>query len=137
MGGAIYLIVLGIQSIRVWGRADDGAPAGAAAEAGRTGARRLRSFLEGLLTNVLNPKVGLFYLAFLPQFVRPDDPIFARSLLLGGLHVGIGGVWLSLLSFSVVRIRPLVESRLCRARLEGASGAVLIALGVRLAAERR
>ena len=53
------------------------------------------------------------------------------------LHVGIGVVWLSLLSLSLVRIRPLVESRLWRARLEGASGAVLIALGVRLAAERR
>ena len=99
--------------------------------------RRARSFLEGLLTNVLNPKVGLFYLAFLPQFIGPGDPVFARSLLLGGLHVGIGVVWLSLLSFSLVRIRPLVESRLWRARLEGASGAVLIALGVRLAAELR
>jgi threonine/homoserine/homoserine lactone efflux protein len=97
----------------------------------------LRSFLEGLLTNVLNPKVGLFYLAFLPQFIRPGEPVFARSLLLGGLHVGIGVVWLALLSFSLVRIRPLVESRLWRARLEGASGAVLVALGVRLAAERR
>ncbi|HWN45577.1 MAG TPA: LysE family translocator, partial [Thermoanaerobaculia bacterium] len=73
----------------------------------------------------------------LPQFIRPDEPVFARSLLLGALHVGIGIVWLSLLSVSLVRIRPLVESRLWRARLEGASGAVLIALGVRLAAERR
>jgi threonine/homoserine/homoserine lactone efflux protein len=136
-GGAAYLIILGIQSIRGWWRADNVAPAAAAADRDRTGARRLRSFLEGLLTNVLNPKVGLFYLAFLPQFIRPGDPVFAWSLLLGALHVGIGVVWLSLLSFSLVRIRPLVESRLWRARLEGASGAVLIALGVRLAAERR
>ncbi len=136
-GGAAYLIILGIQSIRGWWRADDVAPAAAETDRERTGARRLRSFLEGLLTNVLNPKVGLFYLAFLPQFIGPGDPVFARSLLLGGLHVGIGVVWLSLLSFSLVRIRPLVESRLWRARLEGASGAVLIALGVRLAAERR
>jgi threonine/homoserine/homoserine lactone efflux protein len=134
-GGAAYLIILGIQSIRGWWRADAVAPA--AAERERAGSRRLRSFLEGLLTNVLNPKVGLFYLAFLPQFIGPGDPVFARSLLLGGLHVGIGVVWLSLLSLSLVRIRPLVESRLWRARLEGASGAVLIALGVRLAAERR
>jgi threonine/homoserine/homoserine lactone efflux protein len=135
-GGAAYLIVLGIQSIRGWWRADDVAPAPATADR-ETGSRRLRSFLEGLLTNLLNPKVGLFYLAFLPQFIRPGDAVFARSLLLGGLHVGIGVVWLSLLSLSLVRIRPLVESRLWRARLEGASGAVLIALGVRLAAERR
>lgn len=134
-GGAAYLIILGVQSIRGWWRANDPAPPAAVEE--RMGTRRLRSFLEGLLTNVLNPKVGLFYLAFLPQFIRPGDPVFARSLLLGGLHVGIGVLWLSLLSLSLVRIRPLVESRLWRARLEGASGAVLIALGVRLAAERR
>ena len=135
-GGAAYLIILGIQSIRGWWRADEVGPA-AAADRERAGSRRLRSFLEGLLTNVLNPKVGLFYLAFLPQFIRPGDPVLARSLLLGALHVGIGVLWLSLLSLSLVRIRPLVESRLWRARLEGASGAVLIALGIRLAAERR
>jgi len=136
-GGAAYLILLGTQSIRGWWRADAVTPAPVAAPAGRTGARRLRSFMEGLLTNALNPKVALFYLAFLPQFIRPGDPVFARSLLLGALHVGIGIAWLSLLSVSLVRIRPLVESRLWRARLEGASGAVLVALGVRLAAERR
>jgi threonine/homoserine/homoserine lactone efflux protein len=137
LGGAAYLIILGAQSIRGWWRAGGVAPAPAAADGDRMGARRLRSFVEGLLTNVLNPKVGLFYLAFLPQFIRTGDPVFPRSLLLGALHVGIGVVWLSLLSFSLVRIRPLVESRLWRARLEGASGAVLIALGVRLAVERR
>ena len=99
--------------------------------------RRLRSFVEGLLTNVLNPKVGIFYLAFLPQFIAPGDPVLERSLLLAALHIGIGVVWLSVVSFGVGRIRPLVESRLWRARLEGVSGAVLIALGVRLAAARR
>lgn len=132
-GGAAYLIILGVQSIRSWWRVDAAVPLAAAAGHERTGARRLRSFLEGLITNVLNPKVGLFYLAFLPQFIRAGDPVLARSLLLGG----VGVVWLSLLSLSLVRIRSLVESRLWRARLEGASGAVLIALGVRLAAERR
>ena len=81
---------MGIQSIRGWWRADDVPPAAVTADRARTGSRRLRSFLEGLLTNSLTPKVGLFYLAFLPRFIRP------RSLLLGGLHVGIGVVWLSL-----------------------------------------
>jgi threonine/homoserine/homoserine lactone efflux protein len=137
--GAIYLFVLGAQSLGRWLRLD--APASRTAEAGPAdrprAARRLRSLLEGLLTNVLNPKVGIFYLAFLPQFIAPGDPALARSLLLAGLHIGIGVAWLSTLAFGVGRIRPLVESRLWRARLEGASGAVLIGLGVRLAAERR
>jgi len=136
--GAAYLMVLGAQSLRRWWQPDDGAPAGSDAPlAAPRPARRLRSFLEGLLTNVLNPKVGIFYLAFLPQFIRPGDPVLERSLLLAALHIGIGVVWLSLLSLGVGRIRPLVESRLWRARLEGVSGAVLIALGVRLAAARR
>jgi threonine/homoserine/homoserine lactone efflux protein len=139
LGGAAYLVVLGVQSVRRWLRADDGPPGPEAARAagGPGPSRRLRSFLEGLMTNVLNPKVAIFDLAFLPQFIGPGDPVLARSLLLGGLHVGIGVVWLSLLSFGLGRIRPLVESRRWRARLEGASGVVLIALGVRLAAERR
>jgi threonine/homoserine/homoserine lactone efflux protein len=136
--GAAYLMVLGAQSLRRWWQPDDGAPAGSDAPlAAPRPARRLRSFLEGLLTNVLNPKVGIFYLAFLPQFIGPGDPVLERSLLLAALHIGIGVVWLSLLSLGVGRIRPLVESRLWRARLEGVSGAVLIALGVRLAAARR
>jgi threonine/homoserine/homoserine lactone efflux protein len=137
--GAAYLIVLGVQSVRRWLRADGAPPAGpdAGDPAACRPARRLRSFMEGLLTNVLNPKVGIFYLAFLPQFIGPGDPVLQRSLLLGGLHIGIGVAWLSVLSFGVGRIRPLVESRLWRARLEGVSGAVLIALGVRLAAARR
>ena len=136
--GAAYLMVLGAQSLRRWWQPDDGAPAGSDAPlAAPRPARRLRSFLEGLLTNVLNPKVGIFYLAFLPQFIAPGDPVLERSLLLAALHIGIGVVWLALLSLGVGRIRPLVESRLWRARLEGVSGAVLIALGVRLAAARR
>ena len=135
--GAAYLMVLGAQSVRRWWRVDDGAPAATDPEAALRPSRRLRSFVEGLLTNVLNPKVGIFYLAFLPQFIAPGDPVLERSLLLAALHIGIGVVWLSVLSFGVGRIRPLVESRLWRARLEGVSGAVLIALGVRLAAARR
>jgi threonine/homoserine/homoserine lactone efflux protein len=138
-GGAAYLVMLGAQSLGRWLRADAGGPGSPAAGPadGPRSARRLRSFLEGLLTNVLNPKVGIFYLAFLPQFLGPGEPVLARSLLLAGLHIGIGVAWLSTVSFGVGRIRPLVESRLWRARLDGASGAVLIGLGLRLAAERR
>ncbi len=138
LGGAAYLILLGVQSIRRWWCAQEEAPAAAAgATDGPRRPRALRSFVEGLLTNVLNPKVGIFYLAFLPQFIGPGDRVFARWLLLGAVHVGIGVLWLSVLTCSLGRIRPLVEGRRWRSRLEGVSGAVLIGLGLRLAAERR
>jgi len=137
LAGAAYLIVLGGHSIRRWLRSGERAPAGPPPAAAVGPRPRLRSFVEGLLTNVLNPKVGLFYLAFLPQFIASTDPVLARSLALGGLHIGIGVLWLALVSSAVGRIRPLVESRRWRARLEGMTGAVLIGLGVRLAVERR
>ncbi|HWP75356.1 MAG TPA: LysE family translocator, partial [Methylomirabilota bacterium] len=95
--GAAYLIVLGAQSVRRWWRVDDGALAAPDRGAALRPSRRLRSFVEGLLTNVLNPKVGIFYLAFLPQFIVPGDPVLERSLLLAALHIGIGVVWLSVL----------------------------------------
>ena len=130
---------LGAQLRGSWLRLEARAPRSAeAGPADRPRAvRRPRSLLEGLLTNVLNPKVGIFYLPFLRQFIAPGDPALTRSLLLAGLHIGIGVAWLSTVAFGVGRIRPLVESRLWRARLEGASGTVQIGLGVRLAAERR
>ena len=137
--GAAYLIALGVQSVWRWLRSDDRLSVEPAAGPGAVSppSRRLRSFAEGLLTNLLNPKVGIFYLAFLPQFIGPGDAVLARSLLLAALHIGIGVVWLCVVSFGVGRIRPLVERPLWRARLDGMSGAVLIALGVRLAAARR
>jgi threonine/homoserine/homoserine lactone efflux protein len=137
--GAAYLIALGVQSVWRWLRSDDRLSVEPAVGPGAASppSRRLRSFAEGLLTNLLNPKVGIFYLAFLPQFIGPGDAVLARSLLLAALHIGIGVVWLCVVSLGVGRIRPLVERPLWRARLDGMSGAVLIALGVRLAAARR
>jgi threonine/homoserine/homoserine lactone efflux protein len=137
--GAAYLIALGVQSVWRWLRSDDRLSVEPAVGPGAASppSRRLRSFAEGLLTNLLNPKVGIFYLAFLPQFIGPGDAVLGRSLLLAALHIGIGVVWLCVVSLGVGRIRPLVERPLWRARLDGMSGAVLIALGVRLAAARR
>ena len=129
--GAAYLVWLGVRSLLGAWRAST-APAGVAA---RGGARR--SFVEGALTNVLNPKVAIFYLAFLPQFVRPEDPVLARSVLLAAIHVGLGVVWLSVVSLGLGSLGRFVTAERLRQRLESITGVVLVALGVRLALERR
>jgi RhtB (resistance to homoserine/threonine) family protein len=131
VAGAIYLVIMGVQSLRRWW--SGGAPP---ALPGPT-ASRSRAFLEGLLTNLLNPEVAIFYLAFLPQFVGPSDPLLATSLLLAGIHMGLGVLWLALMAVLLGRVRALVEASSLRRRLEAVTGVVLIGLGVRMALERR
>ncbi|MFL5734234.1 MAG: LysE family translocator [Chloroflexia bacterium] len=98
---------------------------------------RTRSYFEGLLNNLLNPKVALFYLTFLPQFISPGDPVVAKSLLLAGIHVTMGLVWLTLYAYFVSRLSLLFSSAAVKRRLERVTGALLIALGLRLVWEKR
>ncbi len=132
LAGAAYLVWLGVQSLRRAWRGGAEPAAGIAAPA--SGAR---SFLEGLTTNALNPKVAIFYLAFLPQFVSASDPVLTKSLLLATIHVGIGLAWLSLVAWSLGALRTVFERPRVRRALEGVTAAALIVLGVRLALERR
>lgn len=141
--GACYLVWIGIQSLIAATRSGDRgadpvtsvAPNRSTREGSLLERLRLRGpFGEGLLTNVLNPKTALFYLAFLPQFVRPDDHVFVRSLLLCSVHVGISLVWFLGLSVGLGRARRFLSTRSPVHRLlEGVSGAFLTALGIRLA----
>src|SRR5439155_8993270 len=96
-----------------------------------------RSYVEGLLTNLLNPKVALFYLTFLPQFISPGDPVLQKSLLLAGIHITLGLVWLSVYAYFVSRLSALFSRADMKRRLERVTGALLIALGLRLVWERR
>ena len=126
--GALYLLWLGLQSLaRALQRTDDKA----AVEA-TTPPSRARSFREGLLTNVLNPKVAVFYLAFLPQFVGLHDPVFAKSMLLAGIHASMGLAWLAALAAMLDRARALITRPRVKRLLEGVSGGILVGLGARL-----
>ena len=134
VAGAAYLAWLGLQSLRTgFGRVPP-APQGEVAAAA---VPRLRSFREGMLTNLLNPKVIVFYLALLPQFMRPGDPVLAKSILLAGIHFTEGVIWLSLLTIFVARLRGVLGSPGVHRALEGLSGLVFIGFGVKLAAARR
>ena len=136
LAGAVYLAWLGAQSLR---RAARTAPANATPP--RVGDAResdpARSWREGFLTNVLNPKVAVFYLAFLPQFVAPGDPLLATFLLLAAIHAVLGLVWLSGLAALLAGARGWFTRAAARRALEGVSGAVLVGLGARLALARR
>jgi threonine/homoserine/homoserine lactone efflux protein len=142
--GACYLVFLGIQTIRHSLRhhrkdmavvtVQHGWPAGAPAPERN---RWKQSLLEGWLSNVLNPKVAIFYLAFLPQFITPTDPVLAKSLLLAGIHFVLGIVWLCTMVLFLGRVGTYIASSGIRQKIELATGAILIALGVRLALEQR
>ena len=131
IAGAAYLTYLGVQSFRR--SFERGLPGAGTAGPGRT--RRGHAFLIGFLNNVLNPKVALFYLTFLPQFIEPGDNVLLRSLLLAAIHVVLGIAWLTTYAYAIDRIGALVQG--ARRGLERATGVALVGLGVRLALERR
>jgi threonine/homoserine/homoserine lactone efflux protein len=94
-------------------------------------------FLQGFLTDVLNPKVAIFYLTFLPQFISPGEPVLRRSLFLAGVHIVMGLIWLTAYAWFIDRLGVVLTRPRVKAMLERATGFVLIAFGARLAWERR
>ena len=128
--GAAYLAYLGIRTIRTSMR-----PAADPAVTATRAHSPTAAFAQGWLSNVLNPKVALFYLTFLPQFISPGDNVLAKSLLLAGIHAVLGLLWLPLYAYAIDRIGVMMRG--ARRWLERLSGAALIGLGVRLALERR
>jgi len=136
--GAGYLIYLGAKSL--WSLRRGTGQALVESAAGQetvTHQPAWRSFSEGMLNNVLNPKVAIFYLAFLPQFISPGDNVLGKSILLAGIHWGEGIVWLSMVTLLLSRVRIWLTNSRVRQSIEAVTGTVLIAFGVRLALERR
>jgi threonine/homoserine/homoserine lactone efflux protein len=125
--GAAYLVWLAVQLLRS-GRTS--IEQGAAPAAGGAWFRR------GLLTNLLNPKVGVFYVSFLPQFVPPGADVAATTLLLAAIHAVLGFAWFLLL---VAATRPLGKALrrpgVIRA-LDRATGGVFLLFAARLALSR-
>lgn len=129
--GAAYLIYLGVQAIRT-----DEFDAGATdADSGGPGGEATGSFRRGVLVNVLNPKVALFFLAFLPGFAGsgPDAP--ARMVLLGATYAGLTAVYLGVVAVASGRVGRMLSSATMTTRLSWLGGGAMIALGVALAVE--
>jgi len=132
LAGAVYLCWLGLQAILASRRPH-------AAEADATAERSYprHAFLQGLLSTVLNPKPALFFLTLLPQFVDRDRPVLPQTFTLVAIHVVVGLIWLTAYAHIVERARLFLTTPRVRAWLERTTGAILIALGLRVAVERR
>ncbi|MFB7636191.1 LysE family translocator [Streptomyces sp. NPDC056149] len=136
VAGALYLVWLGVQALRSArrrhgaGSAESGAGEAPAAEgAPAVPVGPWRAFRTGLLTNILNPKVGVVYLSLLPQFIPHGAPVVGTTLLLVGVHAALGLLWLGGVTLAVHRARRVLQRPRVRRRLDQATGGVLVALG--------
>jgi threonine/homoserine/homoserine lactone efflux protein len=139
--GAAYLVWLGVQSLLAAAarggrapRAQGLTPGGGLTPPGPAGSLR-RPFRQGLLTNLFNPKIALFYTTFLPQFIRPGDPVLLLSIAMAGVHIALGIVWLSAYAWLLDRAVDAFRGSRVRRTLDAVTGTVLVALGIRVAAD--
>jgi threonine/homoserine/homoserine lactone efflux protein len=131
LAGAAYLVYVGISLLRARSRE------ASALALPRATLRTI--FVQGFWTNMLNPKVALFFLAFLPQFVDPNTPGKATALLFLGLLFNVNGtLWNLLLAWSAARVgRALIRGDAAMAWFNRCVGGVFVYLGARLALERQ
>jgi len=134
--GATYLVFLGSQVI--W-RSRRGQPSQPQTTGVPDAAHRRRraEYLAGAGTNLLNPKVGIFFVSFLPVFTPRNVPAGPAALILGGIFVAEGIVWLGAIALLGDRLNAVVSRAGVRRRIERLTGVVMIGFGVRLAIERR
>lgn len=126
IAGALYLAWLGIQLLRGHGTAaPDQAPAVAR-----------KAYRQGLLSNLGNPKIAVFFTGFLPQFVHSDSRGFAPLLVLGAIFCAIGLTWLVVYSTVVGRGVDVLRRPRVKRVFDRITGVVLVGFGIRLATER-
>ncbi|AOW82608.1 TPA: LysE family translocator [Vibrio mimicus] len=133
MIGAAYLIWLGISSLRSLMKTGQGIEV---ASLTHSQFRLTRSLREGFLSNVLNPKTAVFYLAFLPQFINPEYSPLAQSLLMALIHFAIAMVWQCGLAGALSSAKNLLKNASFMRWMEGTTGFVLVALGIKLLLEK-
>jgi threonine/homoserine/homoserine lactone efflux protein len=130
IAGAVYMLWLGSRLVA---RGVKGADEDAAAAHGPHAARGLvRSWSRGLSTNLLNPKIGAFYVAVLPQFIPPHASHLAVGLLLAFVHDLEGLAWFTAIILGTHTVRALLARHRARRTIDGVTGATLIGFGIKL-----
>jgi threonine/homoserine/homoserine lactone efflux protein len=123
--GAIYLLWLGARLLLK--------PRSALIEEQGAAAMAAHPFRRGLLTNLLNPKVGVFYISFLPQFVPAGVNVAAWSFMLASIHVLMGLAWFAVLIGAIGRARRMLRRPGVVRILDRLTGCVFVGFGVKLA----
>jgi threonine/homoserine/homoserine lactone efflux protein len=134
--GAAYLVWLGLHALwsAIFVRGEAAADSRPIAGQGLRPASAVR---QGLISNLANPKMAMFFSSLLPQFVPAGETTIATLFLLGLVFSALTLAWLALYAAIVARVGDVLRRGRIRCVIEGAMGAVLVALGVRLAAESR
>jgi threonine/homoserine/homoserine lactone efflux protein len=127
--GAAYLLWLGYKMLRF--------PRRALVSESAALATRHKAFPTGFLTNLLNPKVGVFYVSFLPQFVPPGVRVAPYMLLLGAIHAFLGLIWFACLLATTRPIARFLERPAVVQLCDRLTGGMFIAFGVGLALDSR
>lgn len=133
LAGAAYLVWLGASIL--WG-AWRGRRAAQPVPEPRSAPRPAAAYRQGLLTNLLNPKIALLFLTLLPQFVAADEPRTATSAELAAIFLGIAVLWWAVFALAVGALGRLLSRPPVRTALDSLTGVVLIGLGVRAAFDR-
>ncbi|ART75373.1 lysine transporter LysE [Sutcliffiella horikoshii] len=131
--GAVYLVYLGVKTI--WALRNKKAEIPMDSNV----ANRYKNqshFKQGFLTNMLNPKVAVFFLTFLPQFVDPGTSTIGPFLLMGVTYAVLTAIWFVLYIYLVDQISAFMKKPRTTTVIESITGIVLIGFGVKLALEK-
>jgi RhtB (resistance to homoserine/threonine) family protein len=132
--GALYLVWLGLQALRAARHAKSSA---ASATPSMPTMSAAGGFRQGLLSDLANPKIGIFFTSLLPQFVDRGHSVLLPFLALGAVFVLMTVVWLSAYCLVAARAAETLQRPRVKAAMDRVTGVVLIALGLRLAIEHR
>ncbi|MBG20154.1 MAG: MFS transporter [Rhizobiales bacterium] len=132
--GAGYLIWIGVKALRQAWR--NGPAAVAEVAPARRRRRLITAFVEGFLTNALNPKVAMFYLAAFPQFIPHDTVSPASAYLLVTIHAALNAAWFVPMVLLFDRLSIVARSGRVQRWIKGATGAIFIGFGIKLATLR-
>ena len=129
LGGAVYLVYLGVMLIVKSFRTHELEVEGTAGEA----ISKWRGFLTGVWTNLLNPKIGAFYLATIPQFVPAGVSPLGMGLLLAGVHDLLAVAWFALIIAGASYARRWLANARALRVVDRVAGVTLVGFGVKLA----